>query len=348
MVVNSTNGQTMLERFLGFSRNTPTLGRLDGRPKPSLVNNGNSQFPHQTRIVHFFGSDGERDGQHIPPYGAGISPKDTGMVRIAFQNINGLNLQPLLMGLKEVDAMDAFDIDIFGLAETKTSWTTDNILTMSTNIKLKFGTSSLTVSSAPSNRTGFLAGGTAMIARGKVAGRTQKRGRDPMGRFSWVAFRGSEGLGVLIITAYRVCQQKGADVGTGTAHKQQYMIMREAGVRDPDPRNAIFAAISKLIQEWNQLGYHPIVMMDANAVATEKRFADFRSQHGLRDIIAENNDGNPPTTYSHGPNRLDYILGDDHIYEAVIQSGALGLHEGVMSDHTLQYVDFSETQLFSE
>ena len=58
------------------------------------------------------------------------------------------------------------------------------------------------------------------------------------------------------------------------------------------------------------------------------------------------NEGEPPATYSRSDNRLDYILGDDHTRRAVVKSGALGLHEGILSDHTMQWVDLDISLLF--
>ncbi|KAL7547174.1 LOW QUALITY PROTEIN: hypothetical protein ACHAWF_010494 [Thalassiosira exigua] len=47
-------------------------------------------------------------------------------------------------------------------------------------------------------------------------------------------------------------------------------------------------------------------------------------------------------------NHLNFFLGDDHILGAVLQSGSLALHEGMISDHTLQWVDFCIKKLFNE
>ena len=68
--------------------------------------------------------------------------------------------------------------------------------------------------------------------------------------------------------------------------------------------------------------------------------------NGLVDLIRDSNDGTPPATFSRSKNRLDYILGDQHTRRAVLQSGALGLHEGIVSDHTMQWVDFDTSLLF--
>jgi hypothetical protein len=112
-----------------------------------------------------------------------------------------------------------------------------------------------------------------------------------------------------VVTAYRVCQKAGANTGNDTAYMQQYVAMREAGIKEPDPRNKILEDISDLLLEWGQKGYHPLVLMDANSTVEDPKLKDFMESHGLTDIIADTNPGEPPSTYARGPNRIDLILG---------------------------------------
>ena len=53
------------------------------------------------------------------------------------------------------------------------------------------------------------------------------------------------------------------------------------------------------------------------------------------------------TTYSRGKRRIDCILVDNTIVPAIKRTGTPGLHEGVISDHVMLYMDYDETQLFS-
>jgi len=80
-------------------------------------------------------------------------------------------------------------------------------------------------------------------------------------------------------------------------------------------------------------------MGDLNAVSTEPALQEFMTTNGVHDLIAESNEGTPPATYSRSANRLDYILGNHQAQRAVTKSGALGLHDGILSDHTMQWVD---------
>ena len=233
----------------------------------------------QTKLLSYWGIEGIDGvaGENIPAYGALIETKDlVNVVRIAFQNVNGLKLGNERAGAAELDAMNQLGIDIMGMAETNLSWTREKKLQLAALAKIAFdGTSRCIASSTTSNKEGYLPGGTAMITRGPVSGRVQAQGADPFGRFTWMALRGREDSGVLIITAYRVGQRKGVKAGPTTAYSQQWVEMRKKGIENPDPRNSILEDISTLIYEWGEKGFHPLVMLDANATQDERQFSDF-------------------------------------------------------------------------
>ena len=301
----------------------------------------------QTTLIDFVQQAPTED---IIPYGTVLDNKKEGIWRLGFQNVHGTHLTPSLRGMEETDAMLTLHIDSLGLAETNLSWTQENKMTLKSIIDLAFGgTGRCATSSCPSERTYFQPGGTAMISRGNVAGRIHEQGSDIYGSFVWAAYRGKEGLGVLVITAYRVCQSKGTRAGTDTLKTQQYLAMREAGDKSPDPRNNIFQRITEIISEWEQRGYHPIVMIDANSELNDSNMQQFMIKHNLRDLIYDFNhetQGPPPRTYQWSDNRLDYILGDDHIYQALRGCGACGLQDAMHSDHTLQWIDLDVMAVF--
>lgn len=132
-----------------------------------------------------------------------------------------------------------------------------------------------------------------------------------------------------------------------TAYMREYTAMRESGIKKPDPRNCILDDISDLLLEWGQKGYHQLVLMDANSKIDEKNLSEFIERHGLHDLVAELNPGTPPSSYARGPNQIDLPLGDSFVQNAVVKSGALALHDGIVtSDHTMQFIDFDEKKLF--
>jgi len=124
-------------------------------------------------------------------------------------------------------------------------------------------------------------------------------------------------------------------------------MLRSEGIKEPDPRLMVLQAISEVLHEWGNRGYHPLVMMDANGELDDPQLRDFVDEHGLFDLIAETNEENAPRTYQRSGRRLDYIFGDEHVLAAVDKSGSLGSGDGVsFSDHTLQFVDLDCKRLF--
>jgi hypothetical protein len=124
--------------------------------------------------------------------------------------------------------IDNLGIDIFGMAETNIYWNQEKMAALSSLLQLVFGSGQIATSSSSTNGDGYLPGGTALIAQGCSTG-------DRMGRFSYMELRGAEGCGVLIVSAYRVCQSRGTLAGPDTAFMQQIEALRAQGVHNPDP-----------------------------------------------------------------------------------------------------------------
>ncbi|KAL3789254.1 hypothetical protein ACHAWO_004724 [Cyclotella atomus] len=220
-------------------------------------------------------------------------------------------------------------------------------LQLASALQMRFTGSRVVSSSMKSKDEGYLPGGTTTIAQGPLSGRVFRRGSDHMGRFLWMALRGTDGTGIIVITGYRVCQNKGTTAGTNTAYMREWGMLRSEGVTNPDPRLMVLGTMSEVLHEWMNRGYHPLVMMDANGEFDDPQFAAFLQEHDLCDLIDETNPGKAPRTYQRSGRRLDYILGDKHVLAAVTKSGSLGSGDGVsLSDHTLQFVDLDCQKLF--
>ena len=272
----------------------------------------------------------------IPSYGASTEHKLENTFRVGFQNVNGIRRESDRTGAEELYSMDKLGLDLAGLIETNINWTIDQKLTLSAMIRLRFRHGRAVTSSMRSTKEGYQPGGTAMIVRGPTCGRVYRRGADSMGRFTWIALRGKGTGGILVVTAYRVCQNAETTAGPDTAYMREWTELRRRGYEYPDPRNQILTDISELIDELSQRGYHPLILMDANAVITEKNLSDFCLRHRLIDLVNDSNDGEPPSTYNRGTRRIDFPLGDDFVRKAVVKSGCLASHEGIsFSDNTM-------------
>eukprot|EP01082_Thalassiosira_pseudonana_P000262 g12.t1 g12 contig1:28787-30398(-) len=234
--------------------------------------------------------------EEIPAFGGEINSKLENNMRFAFQNVNGLRIGSTHEGSELALVIESRGIDVLGMAETNIHWNQDRRTQLLSLLQMVFGNGQIATSSSQSGTDGYQPGGTALVAHGCSAGRISCRKGDRMGRYLYMASRGKEGCGVLVISAYRVCQSRGTVAGPDTAFMQQVAALRSAGVVNPDPRNQILDDLTDLINEWKEKGYHPLIGIDANATLDETRFAEFLDRNQLVDVLGTLNTGDPPST----------------------------------------------------
>ena len=158
--------------------------------------------------------------------------------------------------------------------------------------------------------------------------------------------RGKRDEGMLIISAYRVCQDTNSRAGAFTAYHQQYTMLREAGHARPNPCQQILTDIQALIDSKRKEGYRPILMLDANGDIHNPKKPDI----GMQEFIQRTNliDAyhqkfhDSPHTYMWGTKRLDYILVDSVLTQAIERIGYLGMHEGAETNHAYAYMDLND------
>lgn len=124
--------------------------------------------------------------------------------------------------------------------------------------------------------------------------------------------------------------------------------MRDAGVRDPNPRRQILKDLQSLIEEKRLHGYRPILLIDANGDYQQGK------DKGLQQFIDETQLDDPyasrfghTRTYIHGSSRLDYIFMDKALLPSIRRIGYLGTHEGAPSDHIMAFVDMDHESMFA-
>ena len=120
-----------------------------------------------------------------------------------------------------------------------------------------------------------------------------------------------------------------------------------------DPRERILKDLQQVILSEREQGFHPILLM----VANEDRSADngedlwnfMTATISLVDPLSHKfgHDGITATTYARGKRRIDFILMDEKPTSAIQCVGTLGLHEAMVSDHVMLYVELDERKLFN-
>ena len=250
----------------------------------------------------------------------------------------------------------AIDAGVIGLAETNADWkkvhlrdkytyTIKNLCRQSDNFKSwKTSKTQFSTSQIPSISS-VQRGGTTTTTFGKWVGRVSASGNDErLGRWTWMTFKGDTNL--TVITAYRVCQEKG-NSGEMTAHAQQASLLLNR-TPTPDPRNQILEDLKALISEKRQSGEAVILMIDANEESLSpnsklRRTMDSLAMSNLHHII--HGEG-CPNTYTRGQHQIDHIFGCPRIASNTTNAGVLPFKFGIDSDHRGLYVDVEVQNIF--
>ena len=297
-------------------------------------------------------------GRNIDPSGDPLLPRkrDDGIFRAASNNINGSTFNKSGFEIsQDLSVTDEYGIDIMALQETKHPWTGPNRRLYDMQSKLLWPTGSKTAfSSAPWEHgdSTYQAGGTLLCTHGPHVGRIVDQGADPLGRFCWQKFLGTRGEGVVFFSGYRVCHNLEDNPGPFTQFHQERTGLRSMGIKNPIPRKQFLKDILALIDSFRAEGFRPVLMMDANEDWVARSHP--REQDALLKFMRDAQLIDPffekfeiaPRTYVDGRHRLDYILIDPALADAVHRVGYLGNHDGNMSDHTMAYIDFDAKRLF--
>ena len=310
----------------------------------------------QMTIAGCFGLDiSESDPSKgaIEATGDPLTSKPKGILRYAFQNINGISIREGLQVMPEIATIGALDIDVAAFTETNIHWNQTTRDKVQQQLHANIGNSRVVCASNASTRVedGYHPGGTMTAIVGNQVGRIGKTGSDPWGRFTWTEMIGERNEGILVICAYRVSQTKGAVPGPTTSFSQQINEMIKEGDFSLDPRTRILDDLRTLITSKREEGFRPILMMDANNEwldSGSKTFQSFVKEMGLVDHLYDKfkNKGLTETTYARGKRRIDFILVDASITHTIKRIGTLGLHDGILSDHVMLYMDIDEKALF--
>ena len=269
--------------------------------------------PIQTTLDDF--SEKPRPREAIPAYGPAMQNKGPNTLRIATQNPNGFHALSMTEGAECIDIMRELNLDIFGFSETNRNWDEKSRYALA-QLTRRDGPGISIAASDYSEKEGYLPGGTALLLKGNQCGRVSKRYPDKLGRYCFVLMHGKGNVVIPILTLYRVCQKRGSTTTPNTSYAREINHLRLKGHKYPDPRAQLLKDIGKLLYEWTNLGYHPILMGDFNSDPNNEDLRDFMSRHGLIDLI-DKNEGTPVRTYAYGRKHLDLLLGDKHVFELV-------------------------------
>jgi hypothetical protein len=271
------------------------------------------------------------------------TPKPPNTVRLYFQNINGINKNCWLDWKAAAQSIRAKEIDIFGCAETNTTWHETTRTCAQNIIKAQTNQANLSVSS--SNEAGtsnYQPGGVASCVTGKWTGRVIKSFTDTsgLGRWSGHILIGKQQKHIVILTAYRPTKSKGFN----TNYQQQWRILRNRGVENPDPRAQMLHDLKSKVLEWTHKQYEVILMWDANECLQKPRSSLKRFMEQTNLVSAHLD--TPPATYTRGSSCIDYIMTTPRAQLAITAAGHTSFYDGVWdSDHRGLFLDISAPAL---
>ncbi|KAI2503583.1 hypothetical protein MHU86_10870 [Fragilaria crotonensis] len=253
--------------------------------------------------------------------------------------------------------MAAYQVDIFGLAETNTCWNHTHLRMDFQALsrkqfrqhRLSFGSPSAEVDKCHEKES-FQAGGSLTMATGTLASYSSGDVLvDPsgLGRWSGINFRGKSSAQLSIITAYRTCSGSIQSSPLGSTFIREYEFHKSQGIQNPNPRRLFFHDLEIFInnlRDGNET-HSVILMLDANSeLHQDTNFQDFANKLELSDLHSR--DPAPSTYIGAKRRRIDYILATDRIASGNTRSGTLSYTKGPQSDHCGLYVDIDLPSIF--
>jgi hypothetical protein len=251
--------------------------------------------------------------------------------KIIFHNINGIKDETNRNQI--MTTMTELQINIFGFVEInqtlnhgkKFKWTEI------TRKYFYYNRSSHSESSIP--MTSYKSGGTMTTVTGKWQSRITEMGQDQRGLGWWNYIKiSSSKKSIIIITAYRPCVTQ----GPSTTWMQQWMILREEGIQNPDPVHTFYKDIESILTKWKAEGHEIILMIDANEVIgqTPGGLTSVIGKIGMTDLIRYRHQTEESiNTYARGTKQMDYLYGTDLIRQHCTGAGILPFGTGYHSDH---------------
>jgi hypothetical protein len=122
---------------------------------------------------------------------------------------------------------------------------------------------------------------------------------------------------------------------------QQWSLLRETGIKSPDPIKIFYDDLSTEISNWKTKGYDIILMLNANEAMGDRtnKLGTLVGKHELEDLIFKNHKNHDiPSTYARGSKRIDFIFGTRRVANNCHESGILPFGIGYSSDHRALFI----------
>jgi hypothetical protein len=306
---------------------------------------------------------------------------DKRILRIVLTNPRGLNLSSDLLETEfSMGRCQALGVGALCMAESNLNWGNPKVQGKFHGMLQKIWRHTKTSKSY--TKDGFTSenqpGGTVTMVCNNWTSRVIEEGVDPFGLGHWwyIVLRGKGSIKILLITAYRVCQQTVNTASPKTSTAQQFRVLleqfREANrVDDPIPRHQFIVDLQGWIEHMVERNYQIILGIDANesftATAGNYTPVDFSLEKpiptkghdgtlatlvrtcGLRDPLLLHHTETPaPPTYDRGHEKIDFLFVSASLIPSVIQTGIFPYNSLFVSDHRPCCIDLDGDTIFKE
>jgi exonuclease III len=206
--------------------------------------------------------------------------------------VNGLNLTGEGGDLTDIcNQMKTIQADIICLAETHLDTlfrTTNNIIrqTLQRNYKGIHFHNQFASSNVAYN-TIHKRGGVGQITMGPIVGLVIEKGADNLGRWTWQSLTAKTGKDV-VVCCYQVCaaSTSSARISSASAYSQQASILRQRGVKHPNPRAQFIQDLQAFLTKHVLSNNHVIIVGDFNeSLEEEGPLFDLQEDFNLCDAM---------------------------------------------------------------
>ena len=279
-----------------------------------------------------------------------IKSKQPDSSRILFINMNGIpKFSSDVRNVALLSAINKSGADIVGIAEHNCNfrkfrqcdqWHT-RVQNWWESSKSVVSTNQHDTSTSP-----YLPGGTITLAINKASHRVQTASKlvddTGMGRWSSILFRGSHGVKMRTITAYRVCKQQHPGPSTSASQQHRHML---ANGDDRHARDAIIEDLHTLVTQYHMDGEQVVLLMDCNEDVRSPYIKNAMRAMGLREAITEERELLARATHQHNQSNtpIDGAFISDSLI--MLRGGYLPFGE-FDSDHGAIWLDFANANLF--
>jgi exonuclease III len=281
-------------------------------------------------------------------YGDHIKQKKKGMVRILFQNPQGLGPLSDVQGCQTSkintlkDTLLKHQIDLVGLSEINKDWRLvpqkETMWNITDNwFEYRRLATSFNSAIRPTTRTQF--GGTLLLAINRIAYSIDQIDSDPrkIGRWTSMLFRGKNNQRCRVICAYCPC----ISTGTTSTYALQSVALAQENIMEC-PRKQFWIDLHEFLGNCTQRNEQIVLMGDWNSDYDEIK--QWMFEHGLKDIIQSRHSHTspPPTCNRSRDSPIDIIFTSDNF--TCWRGGFFsfnyleGDHRGIWCDIPIEYI----------